>query len=308
VSRLETGQIELRLEQINLNEVMDEVFLFFREGTKFKDRPVNLKVNKALSFEDAYVEADKGRFTQILYNLVYNAYKFTAEGSIQFGYELKSKNLLLFYVKDTGIGIPENARKVVFERFRQADDSTTRIYGGTGLGLTISKGLVSAMGGNIWFDSEVGKGTNFFFELPLKYFTIAKTKTTKTDWSDMKWNEKSVLIAEDEISNFILLQHILVKTGIHITHVTSGTEIIEKINEGGKCDLLLLDIKMPGMSGIEALKKLRGLNIRIPAIAQTAYAMADDKQKCLDAGFNDYITKPIRPTELLQKMQVFLDK
>jgi CheY-like chemotaxis protein len=90
--------------------------------------------------------------------------------------------------------------------------------------------------------------------------------------------------------------------------VTSGTEIIEKINEGGKCDLLLLDIKMPGMSGIEALKKLRGLNIRIPAIAQTAYAMADDKQKCLDAGFNDYITKPIRPTELLQKMQVFLDK
>ena len=308
VSRLETGQIELKIEQINLNEVLDEIFIFFRDGTKFKNIPVQLKLNKGLSREDSYVEADKGRLTQILYNLIYNAYKFTSEGTIEFGYETKLKDSLVFYVKDTGIGIAEKARKVVFERFRQADDSTTRIYGGTGLGLTISKGLVSAMDGNIWFDSEVGKGTSFYFELPLKQFSIVKSTTVdKIDQTDFNWREKSVLIAEDEMSNFILLKHILGKTGISITHVRTGNDIVKKINEGNIYDLLLLDIKMPGMSGIEALQELRENNIQIPAIAQTAYAMADDKQKCLAGGFNDYITKPIKSTELLQKMQAFLN-
>ncbi len=307
VSRIETGQVELRREEINLNQLLDEVFIFFKDGTKFKDRPVNLEISKALSDEDSWIESDKGRLIQIIYNLIFNAYKFTTRGSIEYGYQVMSDKLLRFYVKDTGIGIAEKARELVFERFRQADDSTTRVYGGTGLGLTISKGLVLAMDGNIWFDSTLGKGTTFFFELPLNHFSKLKIKEQKTArLDDFYWKDKRVLIAEDDTSNFVLLQHILRKTGIAITHVSNGEDIVKNVLEGDKYDILLLDIKMPGISGIEALKFLRSKKIDTPAIAQTAYAMSDDKVKCLEAGFNDYITKPINPADLIQKMSNLL--
>jgi PAS domain S-box-containing protein len=310
VSRIEANQVELHQESFNINELLEELSFFFNENIRFKENPVVLGLSKPLKNEESYIQADKARLRQILFNLLSNAFKFTSVGRIDFGYEVSGKEKLLFYVKDTGIGIPEEAQEIVFERFRQADESTTRKYGGNGLGLTISKGLVEAMGGKIWLSSRENQGTEFYFELPFRTFTSIpeKGKARGVFAGNYNWTGKKVLVAEDEASNFYLLQHILDRTGAEVHHVTSGEDVLEKLGDGNTFDLLLLDIKMPGMDGIMTVKMLRDKKISIPVIAQTAYAMSQDRQKCIDAGCDDYITKPIKSKELLSKIDRFLGK
>ncbi len=308
VSRIEANQVELHPEEFNLNNLLDELLTFFTESIRFKESPVILSLTKTLKDDQSFVSADKARIRQVLFNLLSNAHKFTSIGRIDFGYEKSKKDRIQFYVKDTGIGIPENALQIVFERFRQADESTTRKYGGNGLGLTISKGLVEAMGGKIWLSSRENQGSEIYFEIPLKTF-IAKGKKG----SDLvignntyNWKGKKILVAEDELSNFYLLKHILDKTEAEIIHVTSGDEVLDKLSEDHNFDLLLLDIKMPGMDGLMTIKTLRERKILLPVIAQTAYAMSQDRERCLRAGCDEYITKPIRAAELLGKIDVFL--
>lgn len=309
ISRIESGHIEIRREILNLNDLMDDLYIFFMKSSQSKTVPVQLFLQKDVPSDNAFIVSDASRLKQILINLLNNALKFTVQGHISFGYEQKDNKTILFFVKDTGIGIPDNAKAIVFERFRQADDAKTREYGGAGLGLTISKGLVDLLGGKIWFDSEYGKGTNFYFTLPgsLKSNQAAIIQKSNDEIDDIDWRDKLILIAEDKQSNYILLKHILKPTGISVERVTTGIEVLEKLeNSKDKFDLILMDIKMPEMDGMETIKKIRERNHKIRIIAQTAYAMTDDRKKCIDAGFDEYITKPIRAKELLKLIDKFI--
>ncbi len=309
ISRIESGHIDIRREIFNLNDLMDDLYIFFTKSVQMKGLPINLSLIKSISDDNAFINTDASRLKQVLINLLNNALKFTLKGQISFGYEQKDNKTILFFVKDTGIGIPDNAKEFVFERFRQADDAKTREYGGAGLGLTISKGLVDILGGKIWFDSIYEKGTTFNFTLPglLLSNVLAGTQNSGEDQEEIDWRDKHILIAEDEHSNVILLRHILKPTGIKIERVSTGIEVLNKLQNGThKYDLILMDIKMPEMDGLETIKKIRKKNIKISIIAQTAYAMTDDRQKCINAGFDEYITKPIRANELLKLMAKFI--
>jgi PAS domain S-box-containing protein len=303
ISKIEAGHTDIRLAEFNLNEIINELFIFFNDGTRYKNFPILLSASKGERNEDAFIISDKSRIKQIFNNLLSNAFKFTSSGRIDFGYKYLPNDKIRFYVKDTGIGIPESAGDTIFERFRQLDNSNTRKFGGTGLGLTISRAIVNSLKGNIWYESIPDQGSTFYFEIPIKH--IADGKPEERNHAKQivyHWNQMKVLIAEDELSNFILLKHILSKTGISITHVENGKQVLEVLKKGEKFDLLLLDIKMPVLDGIQTAKLIRQNKYKIPILAQTAYAMADDREKCLEAGCDDYLTKPIKTKELLSKI------
>ncbi len=244
----------------------------------------------------------------MLTNLVGNALKFTDEGFVEIGYSIKDKEAL-FYVKDKGPGIPEEEQNTIFERFRQLDNTLTRKYGGAGLGLAISKNLVERLDGNMSLKSLPGQGTTFYFAVPgITGETDLQQQQLTPALSDNlpAWNDKVVLIAEDEISNFDYLQAILRKTEIHILHARNGKEAIALCHESHKPDMLLMDLRMPEIDGFKSLNEIRKVIPDIPAIAQTAFAMSDERQKCLTAGFNDYLSKPIKPDVLIRKMHEYL--
>jgi CheY-like chemotaxis protein len=236
-------------------------------------------------------------------NLLNNAMKFTHQGTVETGYTT-DQEFIKFYVKDTGIGIPADKIKIVFERFRQADESMSRKYGGTGLGLSIAQSLSELLGGKITAESVEGKGSVFYFSIPFNYFNprplqplkriVYKAMPEKYDWTS-----KTVLIAEDDTASMQLLYQILKPTGIRIITVTNGNEAVEKMKKYNDIDIILMDIQMPEFNGFQATTKIRSFNPDIPIIAQTAYAMADEKLLCLEAGCTDYISKPIKKSELL---------
>jgi len=309
ISKIEAGQTDIRQSEFNLNELINDIFNFYNEMPKYQDSEIILGSVKGLTDKEAFVVSDKSRITQVFYNLLSNAFKFTASGRIDFGYTFVKKDRIRFFVKDTGIGIPSGSEEIIFERFRQLDVSTTRQYGGTGLGLTISRAIVEALRGRIWYESVSDQGSEFFFELKLK--RISKTtepEPEKTEENiECNWSSKKVLVAEDEFSNFVLIKHILKQTDIQITHVENGLEALKELEGKNSFDIVLLDIKMPVMDGEETIKKIREKEMDIPVIAQTAYAMIDDGTRCLNAGCNDYITKPLKTVELLSKMGAFLN-
>ena len=308
ISQIETGQIELREENFNLNSLMDELFVFYNNTDKYKKDSILLGLRTPLKNEDSLIRADKFRIKQVFINLLSNAFKFTPEGTIDFGYEIQD-SIIRFYVKDTGIGIKDEAKELIFERFRQADESTTRMFGGNGLGLTISKAIVNAMGGEIWVESVPGTGSSFFFTVP--YIMVAEKSKSKEELHHsanlMDWTGRTFLIAEDEKSNYTLLKHVLTRAGASVEHATNGKEVLELLNSGTSYDLILLDIKMPVMDGYETIAEIRRTGNNIPVVAQTAYAMHNDARTILDAGCNACITKPIRTPELFRIIEELLN-
>jgi len=171
ISKIEAGQVEIHKERINLNDLLDELFMFFNDSSRLKNMPVELGLKKSQPDTEAYIMTDPIRLRQILINLLGNSFKFTHKGRIDFGYEKEDDKSVRFFVKDTGVGIPKNAHDIIFKRFRQVDESKTRKHGGNGLGLSICKGLVEAMNGKIWFDSREGQGTIFYFRLPEQFLS-----------------------------------------------------------------------------------------------------------------------------------------
>ena len=244
----------------------------------------------------AIIHTDREKIYAILTNLVNNAIKFTSTGSIEFGYEKKGK-YLEFYVKDTGIGVRKDQKEIIFERFRQGDDLTKKFTEGTGLGLSIAKGYVELLGGKMWVESEFGKGSTFYFTLP--YNAALESKTISTKFSSEITPEHHVknlkiLIAEDDQSSLSFLSRVLKMFCREILKAGTGVEAVETCRNNPDLDLILMDITMPELNGYEATRQIRGFNKDVIIIAQTAYAMADDREKALEAGCSDYISKPIR--------------
>ncbi|HCR91644.1 MAG TPA: hypothetical protein DIW50_14555 [Prolixibacteraceae bacterium] len=213
----------------------------------------------------------------------------------------------MFFVKDTGIGILPEKQKIIFEPFRQEDDTMTRQYGGTGLGLAICSKLTQLMGGKIWLESEKGVGSIFYFKLKLDFSekaAIVKTPEPKTE--PIKWAGKTILIVDDNKDVLTYMNEILGDCKAKIITAESGNEAIEICNWAEKIDLILMDIQMPGMDGYAATREILKLYPDIPVVAQTAHAMAGDETKCLRAGCVAYISKPIEKQKLQQTISAFL--
>lgn len=299
ISAIETGQFEIIRERVNISELMTELYDFYYPAVKSRGLSLVLSHPKK---KDLLAYTDRTRVYQVLSNLVSNAIKFTQEGSIELGYGVTG-NHLEFSVKDTGIGVDPAQHEMIFERFWQAETRLTREHGGTGLGLAISRKLVELMGGRIGIYSQPGKGSTFIFILPHEpVMDTRDKKETETDTIRVNPAEKAcILVAEDDETNYIYLETLLKKEGYRTLRAVTGVEAVE-LAASNEIDLVLMDIKMPGMDGWEATKKIKALRPRLPVIAQTAYAMPKDREKAKAAGCDAYIAKPILRNDLLQLM------
>lgn len=298
ISKIETGQVDITFSEINIKHQVEELNRFFEPEAK--KNGIKLVLEKSLPSEKSNIKTDKTKLNSILTNLLKNAIKYTEEGSVAFGYE-KNKKYLTFYVKDTGIGIPENRQEAIFNRFVQADIGDTRAFEGSGLGLAISKSYVEMLGGKIWVESEEGKGSTFYFTIP--YQISEKETETNKDPETIK-NEGNkvknlkILIAEDEETADMHLSIVLKRISKEILHAKTGVETVDLCKKNKDIDLVLMDIRMPEMDGYEATRKIREFNKDIIIIAQTAYALSGDREKALEAGCDDYISKPIKKEDL----------
>jgi len=307
ISKIEAGQLNVNIVECRINPLLKEVFNSFNEPNKKSN--VELRLNLPPESDLFYFRTDLLRIRQILSNLIGNALKFTEEGFIEISYRIddsKSKPYIEFCIKDTGIGIPKNKQEIIFDRFRQIDESRTRRFGGTGLGLAISKRLVEVLGGDIWVDSEPKKGSTFYFTLPFENgaekdsIVIEQFQAGKFNWKG-----KTILIAEDENSNFELIKATIYKTKIKIVRAHNGEEAVAAVKKN-KVDIVLMDIRMPVMNGYDATKLIKSTNPELPVISITAYAMSEDESKSIEAGCDKYISKPIKPGKLLELINEFL--
>jgi signal transduction histidine kinase/CheY-like chemotaxis protein len=303
ISKLETGQMEVSNEEVNVNSLLQE--LFIKYNTKTHEQNINLSFYKDLIDKQSIIYCDNYKLRQILENLLSNALKFTQVGHIIFGY-VRNNGFLIFYVEDSGIGIKPDHHTKIFERFQQLDFDATRVYGGTGLGLTIAKGNTELLGGKIWLESDIDQGSKFFFSIPYK--PVNKDDELKDTLKPIvaNINKQTILVAEDEDINFLFIAESLKDFGYNIEHANDGLEAVEYCKKNNNIALILMDIKMPNMDGYMAFDHIRKLYPELPIVAQTAYAMPFDKKKILKMGFTDYLSKPIKPDDLMKTLLKYL--
>lgn len=300
ISKVESGLMEISMGETNINSQLDYLYTFFKpEAIK---KGLHLVEKNQLNSEDSMIKTDREKIYAILTNLIKNAIKFTNSGSVEFGYTLKEK-FLEFYVKDTGLGIPEFKKELIFERFRQAHEANSVSYNeGSGLGLTISKAYVEMLGGKIWIESEEGKGSTFYFTIPYIHYKETKKKKEKTDFTDKgnedEINNLKILIVEDDAISKLLITLAVKKYAKEILKVSTGYQAVETCKNNPDIDLVMMDINMPEMGGYEATRKIREFNKEVIIIAQTANGMQSDKEEALAAGCTDYISKPVNLNKL----------
>jgi len=308
ISKIDSGQIMINKKDFYLDSLIKDIYASIcQEKERLKKYNVVIKKETGNTKNKIILNTDPYRLQQIMINLLVNALKFTETGSVSFGYNLKKekdKDYICFFVRDTGIGIPEEKIGSIYERFFRLNTELNKMYGGTGLGLAITKNLVNLLGGKIDVYSKVNLGSTFIVTFPFtgsieKTESINKVDSSQEDLPDL--SDKTVLIAEDTEVNFLLLKTILKRLNIHIIHAHNGKEAVNICFSNPSINLILMDLKMPVMDGYQATKEIKdkyGKNI--PIIAQTAYALSGDKEKCLDFGFTDFIRKPFRSDELIK--------
>ncbi len=300
ISKIEAGQIEVKEQTFNIIELMDELLEFFTPEAR--NRQVELKYELKLN-QIKNLKTDRTKLSQIIINLIKNALKFTsAGGAIEFGCGVKDGEYLQFYVMDNGLGIRKELQTKIFDRFRQGDTAKAEVHEGVGLGLSISKALVEMLGGEIGVESEPGIGSVFYFTLPYEDFRSHSNSTSEDVGVTKNLPCVNVLIAEDDHPSYILLKEILKQNNINSYHVNNGKDAVNMLKEHEDINLVIMDVKMPVMNGIEATQEIKKIKSDIPIIAQSAFVNESDIKNAIEAGCNDYITKPIKINELLHKI------
>lgn len=308
ISKIEAGQLKVKPRIVQLNPIMNEIYISQYQINDMKNKSFELKMQKAVEADDFNINTDPFRLKQILNNLIGNAMKFTKQGFIEFGYKFNGPDKLLFYVKDTGVGMPKDKLDVIFKRFGQIEQKDDKNQAGTGLGLTISKKLAELLGGEMWVESEEGVGSTFFFTMPYDpELNAADEYGASSDGNgEASLEGKVILVAEDEDMNVAYMQEVLAETKATVLWARNGQEAVDVMNAHPEIDLVLMDIKMPVMNGYDATAKIREFNKDVIIIAQTAYALTGEKEKTIAAGCNYYITKPIEINVLLNTLSGFL--
>ena len=305
ISKIEAGIVSVNLKEIDVRKTMVELIRFFTpEAT---NKSLKLILENEVPKVSAVITTDQNKFDSILTNLIKNAIKFTLNGEIRVGCNVKA-NKLEFYVKDTGIGIPQERHQAIFERFIQADILDLDARQGSGLGLAISKAYVEMLGGKIFVESKTGEGSTFFFTLPLKEQFLEKTEENETVNMEDKTNKikgLNIIIAEDDENSAFYLKTILENESDIIIIAKNGIETVEACRNNPNIDLILMDVQMPGMNGYEATREIRKFNKKVVIIAQTAFALMSDREKAREAGCNDYIAKPIKKSDLIVLLQKY---
>jgi len=300
ISMIESRQMKVLIEETNINEQIEYLNSFYK--CKAESKGLNFTYKNTLPANETNIFTDKEKVLKILTNLIKNAIKFTDEGSVEFGYEKKG-NYFDFFVKDTGIGIPIERQEVIFERFIQGDISDTRAFQGAGLGLAITTAYVEILGGKIWLKSELGKGSTFYFTILCNTLVEENNINLNNELENHKvifFNDLRILIAEDDEISRNYITEIVHESCREILYAKSGSEAVDICKNNPDVDLVLMDIKMPVMNGSEATNIIREFNKDIIIIAQTAYASIGDREKYIELGFNDYISKPINKNELFK--------
>ncbi|MCK4465375.1 MAG: response regulator, partial [Bacteroidales bacterium] len=308
IAKLEAGKIKIYEKECSLNKLLTNIYSTFsrEKSVRGKDQ-ISFRLQTAVQEKDFSILTDPVRIHQILSNLLDNAFKFTEKGSVEFGYTVQDKTLQ-FYVKDTGIGLTKDHEKFVFERFRKAEDMKTKLYGGAGLGLAICKTLIMLTGGKIWVKSELGKGSTFYFTIPLKVVEkpVEEPEKKIPAYESDSLKNKNILIAEDNLLNYKLVEAILAKTEANLFWAKDGVEAVEFFSSDKDFDLVLMDIRMPNMDGFQATQEIRRLKNELPVIAVTAYSLGDEKEMAMQAGFNDYLTKPVNSEKLIGTINKYI--
>jgi len=302
ISTIEAGQIELKLRKVSLNNINKEVYNLFK--LQAAEKGIELILENGLSDEKDFITTDELKVRQVLTNLVGNAMKFTEKGHVKFGYNLIDDKIE-YFVEDTGTGIPEKHQPFIFDRFRKFElyNKNKEPHKGTGLGLSISKAFVEYLGGEIYFTSKENRGTTFFFYLPYNTL-LKKNKKSKKDMNKEEISKslegKKVLVVEDDIYVIKYLELALKPLNLKIVVTNNGEEAVNYVKNDPEITIVLMDLRMPVMGGLEATRLIKQLRPELPVIAQTAFALAGDKEKALEAGCDDYISKPLNRTQLIE--------
>ncbi|MBN2173258.1 MAG: response regulator [Bacteroidales bacterium] len=315
LSKIESGQVETVKESFLATKFLTELFDYFKTDELYKQKELlDLRLNINVS-GNTLIETDPNKLRQIMINVIGNALKFTEKGFVEIGCKLefsgskKGRPEIIFFVKDTGVGIPVSMHDQVFNRFTKIEHDISKLYGGTGLGLTIARDLIEMLDGKIWFTSEPGRGAEFYISLPASAILVTgneKQLTARELKTKYNWEGKTALIVEDDEMSFIYLKEVLRSTNIQIIHAGNGLEAVEMAEKNPEIDIVLMDIKLPEMDGYEATKRIKDIRKNMPVIAQTAYAMLDDQEKILQVGCDEYISKPINRRKLLTTMDAYL--
>ncbi|KPL13336.1 MAG: hypothetical protein AMS26_14830 [Bacteroides sp. SM23_62] len=316
ISRIEAGDLLVRMEPLEIFEFMREIYDEYKEDTQIKSRPnLQFRLQIPEPEQQITVYTDPARLKQVFVNLIHNAIKFTPDGYIEIGFDLLPEYNIRLFVRDTGIGIPPDKQKFIFERFRQIDDSHTREFGGTGLGLAICKNLVEKMGSELLVKSLEGQGSDFQFTLKYMHteepipdpVRVTEEKDSDENTHNLDLKGRKILIVEDDGSSYLFLETLLRKHNLEICWAKSGFHAIELLKKEEGIDLVLMDIRMPEMNGIDTTREIRKIYPDLPIIAQTAYAQLSDRSQALDCGCNDYISKPIEAVELYSLLAKYLN-
>jgi signal transduction histidine kinase/ActR/RegA family two-component response regulator len=304
LAKIEAGKMELEEVPVDLHGLVEETVRSFRAHAQERAIEIVCRIDSNVP---ARVETDSLRLRQVLINLVGNAVKFTHHGQVSLRVsrtgEVRGSDaaVLRFEVRDTGIGIPADKQQSIFEAFSQADASTTRKYGGTGLGLAIAARILHLLGGKIWLESEPGKGSTFSFDVPVRLRSVAEPVPERPSAAEFRVRPLHVLLAEDNHVNQMVAVKMLENWGHSVRVAPNGYEAIREYQHS-RFDVVLMDVHMPDLNGLEATREIRAYEIavgrRTPIVAMTASAMAEDRQACLDAGMDEYLSKPIAMTEL----------
>lgn len=305
MSKIEAGQIEIHESVVNIRSLLNEMNAQY---SRVINDGVSYKVEEANQNIEENILVDQSKLYQIFSNLISNATKFTSVGEISVGYSLEG-DMLKFFVKDTGEGIDPAYQTFIFDRFRQGDTGPSRLKGGTGLGLSICKAYIEKMGGSIWFESEKGKGSVFCFTLPYKPVAYKRRDDVikKRKHSDIE-DDNVILIVEDELYNYLFAEYVLKDYGYRIIHSETGQKAIEYIRLYPEICLVIMDIRLPDISGYDATREIKTLRPGLPVIALTALALSGDREAALEAGCDDYLRKPITREKLVNSVSYFLEK
>lgn len=307
IAKIESGQLRVTNEECSLTDLFVELTTFF-QATQARDgkKQIEFSLHAFSESSQNFVVTDKVKLRQIFINLINNAFKFTDNGKIEGGCKSISGNYMIFYVSDTGLGIPADKQEFIFERFSQLNLRPDKLIGGTGLGLAITKGLVELLGGKIWLESELGKGTTFNFSLPYQKTASKHPEITSiVEKSIFTFPDKKILVVEDDIYNAAYIKEVLTETGINIIHTQFGNQAVQ-IALTQSPDIIIMDIQLPDITGYEAVRQIKEYNPAAKIIAQTAYAFDEDRRQAINAGCIDYISKPLNRDLLLEKIKIHL--
>lgn len=304
-SKLQSNQITFRKEWFDINDVLKEIEIELREDeAKNRNDKVFVNIIHPEQEQKIILYTDIFRIRQVMGQLIENAIEHTDEGEIEIGINVKTENIQ-FYVKDSGKGIDKEKQGEIFSLFESEEHAFTFESGGSGLGLSISKEMIEQLGGRIWFESLVNQGTTFFISFPDKNYRIDKIETSKREKKTSDWSGKTILIAEDVEFNYIFLREIIAPTEAKVIWAKNGLEACQLVDENSQIDLILMDLQMPEMNGYEAAIYIKKKRPQLPIIAQTAFMMADEDEKCYKIGCDGFISKPIRARQLISTIKKF---